>query len=176
MTPQPNTRIDGPYKSGTLSINRKLTHFYDGGWEYQAGTNPLTCVPVKIPPSRLVEDVWKVTPDAPNPSETPKSSPPPLDPPEPSSIYLANNFDSLTDIYRLGREHGRQEVAWRLPRLWGWWWNTGRWFDGTGCDGKETPYLVTTQSAKEECPAVFGSRANLSFREYDPITGGPRGG
>jgi len=164
MTPQPNTRIDGPYTSGVLSLHRKLTHFHNGGWEYQAGDNPLTCKPAQIPPSRLVEDEWRVTPDAPNPPAKPDTPPPPLDPPEPSGVYLANHFGSLTDVYRLGREHGRQEVAKRLPRLWGKW-------DGKGwLSSEHGPALAWSEVA-----VAMSVLPDWEVREYDPLTGGPKG-
>lgn len=189
MTTQPTTRIDGPYTSGVLSLHRKLTHFHNGGWEYQAGDNPLTCKTAQIPPSRLVEDEWRVTPDAPNPPAKPDtppppidwaktfkggmsaggsvhqtSSPPPLDPPEPSGVYLANHFGSLTDVYRLGREHGRQEVAKRLPRLWGKW-------DGKGwLSSEHGPALAWSEVA-----VAMSVLPDWEVREYDPLTGGPKG-
>lgn len=163
MTPQPNTRIDGPYTSGVLSLHRKLTHFHNGGWEYQAGDNPLTCKPAQIPPSRLVEDEWRVTPDAPNPPAKPNTQPPALDPPEPSGVYLANHFGSLTDVYRLGREHGRQEVAKRLPSpLYGFWW-AGGW---TNVFGTSKKFISEQCGEHKDSPRV---------REFDPMTGGPKG-
>ena len=205
MTTQPTTRIDGPYTSGVLSLHRKLTHFHNGGWEYQAGDNPLTCKTAQIPPSRLVEDEWRVTPDAPNPPAKPDtppppidwaktfkggmsaggsvhqtSSPPPLDPPEPSedelrtfcnTIYqrmMTFRYSSAVDLLRgqlaEAREHGRQEVAKRLPRLWGKW-------DGKGwLSSEHGPALAWSEVA-----VAMSVLPDWEVREYDPLTGGPKG-
>jgi len=91
------------------------------------------------------------------------SSPPPLDPPEPSGVYLANHFGSLTDVYRLGREHGRQEVAKRLPSpLYGFWW-AGGW---TNVFGTSKKFISEQCGEHKDSPRV---------REFDPMTGGPKG-
>ena len=205
MTTQPTTRIDGPYTSGVLSLHRKLTHFHNGGWEYQAGDNPLTCKTAQIPPSRLVEDEWRVTPDAPNPPAKPDTPPPPidwaktfkggmsaggsvhqtssphpLDPPEPSedelrtfcnTIYqrmMTFRYSSAVDLLRgqlaEAREHGRQEVAKRLPRLWGKW-------DGKGwLSSEHGPALAWSEVA-----VAMSVLPDWEVREYDPLTGGPKG-
>lgn len=104
------------------------------------------------------------------------SSPPPLDPPEPSedelrtfcnTIYqrmMTFRYSSAVDLLRgqlaEAREHGRQEVAKKieknLPRLWGEWSDDywGMWFTR---NPSHSPYCIPG-----------------GLRELDLMTGGPK--
>lgn len=103
------------------------------------------------------------------------SSPPPLDPPEPSEDELDRKAgdrsnDYIRAIYRLGREHGRQEVAKKieknLPRLWGLWQDTlGKW--------KGERLFMERVDAVSFC--VQYGVWDTKVRELDPMTGGPKG-
>ena len=108
------------------------------------------------------------------------SSPHPLDPPEPSedelrtfcnTIYqrmMTFRYSSAVDLLRgqlaEAREHGRQEVARRLPRLWGKW-------DGKGwLSSEHGPALAWSEVA-----VAMSVLPDWEVREYDPLTGGPKG-
>ena len=110
------------------------------------------------------------------------SSPPPLDPPEPSedelrtfcnTIYqrmmtfrYSSAFDLLRGQLAEAREHGRQEVAKRLPRLWGICMSDGHGWATNG-DGK--PWISSHR------PDVDGTwKGRHVIREFDPMTGGPK--
>jgi len=114
------------------------------------------------------------------------SSPPPLDPPEPSedelrtfcnTIYqrmmtfrYSSAFDLLRGQLAEAREHGRQEVAKKieknLPRLWGLWQDTlGKW--------KGERLFMERVDAVSFC--VQYGVWDTKVRELDPMTGGPKG-
>ncbi len=102
MNIEPNTRIDGPGIAGECraSVFRTTAVFKDCEHEF-------------------FEPGLRVTPDTPNHSETPKSSPQPLDPTErsddPWELYcriMAEPYfkrEVISDALNRAREHGRQE-------------------------------------------------------------------
>lgn len=114
---------------------------------------------------------WTVTPDqlqAKANDAKSSSSPPPLDPPEPSGYDLSDHYykagnptftGSLAAVYRLGREHGRQEVAKRLPRLWGKW----------PCSGWGKLF-----SSNEGTISMYYNYDKCHIHELDPMTGVPK--
>jgi len=109
------------------------------------------------------------------------SSPPPLDPPEPSDAELWKYVTAILDGEGVGslsmirkaiseaRERGRQEVAKRLPRLWGYW-------DGTDWKRRSNTHKPILDDAHDPSRGewwtmgVYGS----VYCEYDPTTGRPK--
>ena len=91
-------------------------------------------------------------------------------PPVPSvahmmSIYNGGDdvYGGASNLYHLGREHGRQELAARLPRVWGK-WRQGRWISS-----EYGPALAWSPNAT---PITLTD--GWEVREFDPRTGGPR--
>ncbi len=154
-----NTRIDSPYCTGPILSANAFGMYHTTYCVGEDGDCP--------PQLSMKRNFTKVD-----------SSP--LDPPEPSYMGLhdafyrnPNNWDSgMREVYRLGREHGRQEVAKRLPRLWGLWcWPLEDW----SIDDHKAlaPFLVTDKEIAEQ--EVRQQPDDLLVREFDPMTGRPKG-
>ena len=145
MTTQPNTRIDSPHCTGQILAANAYGQFHT---TYCVGVDAL---------------------------KTPGSSPPLLDPPEPSiqaileSLFDRKGFlvtERLKEQIDQARERGRQDVAKKieknLPRLWGL-WNGEKWARSS-C-GRE--HFVSS-------PVPLCDSDVFRVREFDPMTGKPK--
>ena len=83
------------------------------------------------------------------------------------STYTGSKDPSFTlalrNIFRLGVAHGEQKVAARLPRLW------GRWTS----DGIRAELSSREDRLKDQCKV--NGHCKCLIREFDPMTGGPKG-
>lgn len=160
MTTQPSTRIDSPHCTGQILAANAYGQYH-------------TTYTVGVEGEQLSVK-----------RNSPKVDSSPLDPPEPSgdelrtlcnTIYqrmmtfrYSSAFDLLRGQLAEAREHGRQEVAKRLPRLWGCWTDaTKTWKGGWG-----TPFATSKWFVCGECGVYENDQC---VREFDPMTGGPKG-